>query len=296
MIPSRLLIATDFSESSRTALDFAARLGRQSRAELHVMHAQDPLLAAAAKERGYDLAAEAQEELQRFVAQTPAAAASINGRTPRYHVHVGSAVDAILTVARREQIDLIVVGSRGISGAERLIFGSTTEGLLRRSELSVFVIPDRWSPVHPAEKDLSGTGPVIVGVDMTEPSIVAAKEAAQIASLLDTELVLLHIVPELRVLDRWRAHATAALQANVTAATIELERMVQGLPSGIAVRVQVETGSVPESIAEGVDRVPKGLLVLGRANRADGNSPPGTVAYRVLTLARVPVLMHVMGD
>ncbi len=293
MILARLLLATDFSESSRPALDFAARLARQSGAELHVMHAQDPLLAAAAKEQGYDIAAEAREELERFAAQAPTVAAAIGGRIPQCHVHVGSAVEAILTVARREQANMIVVGAHGMSGAERLIFGSTTEGLLRRSELSVFVVPDRWSPPNPAATDLSGTGPVIVGVDMTETSVVAAREAAWLAALLDTEVILFHVVPELRVLDRWRAHAEAALQANVATATTELERVARGLPAGNVARVQVEAGAVPEAIAEGAERAPKGLLVLGRATRAHGNMTPGTIAYRVLTLAKVPVLMPV---
>jgi len=35
------------------------------------------------------------------------------------------------------------------------------------------------------------------------------------------------------------------------------------------------------------------MLVLGRALRPHGYGPPGAIAYRVLTLARVPVLMHI---
>ena len=48
------------------ALDFAARLANQCGATLHVLHAQDPLLAAAAQSEGIDLVRESREELARF--------------------------------------------------------------------------------------------------------------------------------------------------------------------------------------------------------------------------------------
>ena len=43
---ARILAATDFSDRSLVALGFAARLACRFGAELHVMHAQDPLLSA----------------------------------------------------------------------------------------------------------------------------------------------------------------------------------------------------------------------------------------------------------
>ncbi len=68
--PARILAAVDFSESSRTALAFAARLTGTAGAELHVMHAEEPLLAAAARTRGLDLSAELRDELRAFVSGT----------------------------------------------------------------------------------------------------------------------------------------------------------------------------------------------------------------------------------
>jgi Universal stress protein family len=55
-------------------------------------------------------------------------------------------VDGILDVAHRTGADLIVVGSRRLSGVARLLFGSTTERLLRRSPVSVLVAPADWIP------------------------------------------------------------------------------------------------------------------------------------------------------
>ena len=64
MFPPRVVLAAvDFSEPSRVALVCAARLARQCGAELHVLHAEDPLLAEAARAGGVDLAGETRDEL-----------------------------------------------------------------------------------------------------------------------------------------------------------------------------------------------------------------------------------------
>jgi nucleotide-binding universal stress UspA family protein len=46
--PTTILVAVDFSDASFTALACAARLARQSKATLRVLHVEDPLLSAAA--------------------------------------------------------------------------------------------------------------------------------------------------------------------------------------------------------------------------------------------------------
>jgi hypothetical protein len=49
MIPPRtILTAVDFSDASRVALIFAARLAAHCGAALHLLHAEEPLLLAAA--------------------------------------------------------------------------------------------------------------------------------------------------------------------------------------------------------------------------------------------------------
>ena len=91
MMPARsILAAVDFSAPSRVALEFAARLANQYGATLHVLHAQDPLLAAAAQSEGIDLVRESRDELARFTADrrrrrsvTPAPS---RGHGPQ-HVH-----------------------------------------------------------------------------------------------------------------------------------------------------------------------------------------------------------------
>src|SRR5688572_30015382 len=99
MIPPRIVLAAiDFSESSRTALTFAARLARHSNARLHVVHAQDPLLANAARAAGVDIDVETRAELSSFVQ----IAAPVGGWSPFQEVKDGPAVSVLCDVADRE--------------------------------------------------------------------------------------------------------------------------------------------------------------------------------------------------
>ena len=292
MIPPRtILAATDFSEASRAAIGFAARLARHCRAALHIVHAEDPLLAAAARQGGFDLTTQTREELERLVASAPPAAEC----APQLHTPAGPAVEAILAVADAEHADIVIAGSHGMSGAAKLVFGSTTEKLLRRSVLPVLVVPPGWTSPRPHSADLAGVGPLIAGIDLTEESLEAARAACRLASTLGTTVEAVHVVPHLAVPARWQPHAARALADRVSSARSELEGVVRQLACGAPIEARVDTGSVPDRLASigapAEGRAP--LLVLGKKAPASRGGAPGTIAYRVLSLAHVPVLMHV---
>jgi nucleotide-binding universal stress UspA family protein len=288
--PRSILAAVDFSDTSRTALDFAARLAAHTAATLHVLHAEHPLLHEAAHRTGVDLNKESFDELQQAIdAVQPT-------RHRETHVHVvnGPAVDVIVNIATRENVDLVVVGRHGMSGADRLVFGSTTEGVLRKASVPILVVPRGWTPPRPDRADLTGLGPVIAGIDFSEPAIVAGAAACELARVLSTSVEVAHVVPSLPVLDRWRAHADVAMQQRMCAARTQLNSILRCLRARVPLEVRVVSGGVAQSLADiaapGANRHP--LLVLGRRVERSGGTP-GAIAYRVLSLADVPVLVHV---
>jgi len=290
MIPPKVVLAAvDFSESSRRALTFAARLARHADARLHVVHAQDPLLANAARAAGVDIDAETRAELSTFMQNAPPA----GDWSPFLEVADGPAVSVLSGAADRENADVIVVGAHGMSGIGRLMFGSTTEGMLREVDHSVFVIPDSWTPPRADSDDLSGIGPVVAGVEPTPAAIAAAHAADDLARLLGTSLQLLHVVPPPSVLSRWSAHAETAQRERLDDARERL-REAAATRNVTAEKILVSSGAVAEQLAEAVreegHRHP--LLVLGRRSRAERGGTPGSTAVRVLTLAQVPVLMY----
>lgn len=188
MIPPRLILApVDFSDCSRVSLAFAARLARQCRAELHVLHAESPLLEAAARSRSIDLAGQARAELRGFMETTCPGADGL----PLYYVASGQPTDAICNAAARHRADVIVMGPHGLSRLQRVILGSTTRDVLLRATTDVIVVPPSWAApaVGPA---LEGTGPVVAALRDPASGADTVAAAGALAGSLGTTSETVH--------------------------------------------------------------------------------------------------------
>jgi nucleotide-binding universal stress UspA family protein len=254
-----------------------------------VLHAQEPLLHAAARGRGADLIRETREELAAFTQAT----VSPGGGPVTHHVVVGPPVDVVCDRARREQVDVLVVGLHGMSGAAHALFGSTAEGVLVRSNISVLAVPGSWAPPDPTGTDLAGTGPLVAAIECSTPALLAAAAACRLARVLQTSVEAVHVVPAIGVLARWQAHADTAIDRRLDEARRELTPLLPQLHSEVPVRLQVESGDVVDRLVAATDRCgPHTVLVLGRRSPGARQGAPGAVARRVLAQARVPVLVY----
>ena len=282
MIPPRTILAPiDFSDASRLSLECAARLAARWSAALHVMHAIDPLLAAAAGSRRVDLAGSTRDELVAFSAD-----AAWAGPLAGAHVTVGAAAESICETAERLGADLIVTGARGLTGLNRLVMGTTVEHVIRRSTRPVLTVPG-----HRPSADSAICGPVIAAVEHPDdPGLVAA--AAALAASLDAPLHVVHVVPPLAAPARWRAEADTVIHASVEDARRRLSAAMGALGPAPA-NVHVTTGPVADTLAAEVSRHSDGMavLMLGR-NPPGGGYAPGSVASRVIARATAAVWVH----
>lgn len=293
MIPPRsVLAAVDFSPLSRAAVAFAARLAATCTASFHVLHAEDPGLAAAARARGVELRHETREELAAF-----AASAAAGGPAPVLHVVEGLPVPVICDIAARERVDVIVMASRGTSPPEHGPFGSVTEGVLVRSAVSVMVVPPTWLPPQPGGDDLSGSGPLIVGVECTPPALGAAAAACRLAGLLGTPVHAVHVVAPIGVPDRWQADANAACGRRADEARRELSTALPGLRCQVPLELHVETGNVSGTLAAWAARYgTQAILAMGRRSAQSRRGAPGDIARRVLARTTSPLLVHLSEE
>jgi nucleotide-binding universal stress UspA family protein len=258
-----------------------------------VVHAEDPLLSAAARATGVDLARETRDQLGVFMGSAFPAADWI----PMQHVVPGPAVEAICELADREQTDLVVMAARGMSGAAHAMFGSTTDGVLTRSNVSVLVVPGSWRPARPESSDLSGAGPIIAALEAATPARAATAAACRLAHVLATRVEAIHVVPLIRVLDRWRPHAEAALEQQIAAAHGELEAWLPRLACEAPVDLRIETGAIAEQLAEAARAAGRhSLIVLGRRAPGARHSGPGAIAARLLSVADVPLLVYLTEE
>jgi len=133
-----ILCPVDFSEQSADALRCAVAIRGSGR--ITVLTAIDPLLLAAAGAVYHsrrDLVRRTRVELDEFVSRSVGA----DARHIACIVAQGDAPDAILKAAKRLKSDLIVMGTHGMTGVERLFVGSTTEQVLRRVTIPVLAVP-----------------------------------------------------------------------------------------------------------------------------------------------------------
>jgi nucleotide-binding universal stress UspA family protein len=141
---NRILCPVDFSGHSRLALDYATVIARWYEAEVVALHAYSVAMVPATVGAmpamttvGVPLTREEIErDLETFV--RPVVAADVKTTTT---VTMGTPARSILDTADRIQASLIVMGTHGASGFERLVLGSVTEKVLRKARCPVLVVP-----------------------------------------------------------------------------------------------------------------------------------------------------------
>ena len=146
MLFSKIVVAVDGSESSNKVYDVAAQLAKLSNGKLIIVHVVMPPLpvggglfytdASSIDKLRIDLEESGKKLLQYYSDK------SIN----EYEIAVestlaqGNPPDAIIREAETKGADLIVVGSRGFSGAKQFFIGSVPKSVLHHSRISVLLV------------------------------------------------------------------------------------------------------------------------------------------------------------
>lgn len=137
-----ILCPVDFSEHAERALGYALDLAQLSGAHLNILTAVDPFLDAASTAAGHREAVlrQTQEELQALLQRIATSRGPLR-EAPGIVVVTGNAAEKILEQIAECRSDLVVMGTQGLEGTRRLVFGSTTERVLRESPVPVMAVP-----------------------------------------------------------------------------------------------------------------------------------------------------------
>lgn len=227
-----------------------------------------------------------EQDLKRFVENAR--------RSPQVNIAVlhGPIVPQILREAKVLNADLIVMGTHGLGGFERLVLGSVTEKVLRKAECPVLTVP-------PASAD-APTIPqpfkcIVCAIDFSPASEKALAYALRLAEESGKRLVLLHVVdwptdrhvppgrgPEMSAeRHQYEHHAIKALRASVSEDARQWctcqERTATGRPHEEIVRI---------AAAESAD-----LIVMGVHGRQTLDQMMfGSTTSHVVRSATCPVL------
>lgn len=146
-----ILVATDFSNASRNATEYAAGLAKDFEAKLILVNViVPPIVIEDTSASAYFLS-----EAELFDTDKKLLKKEIERITKEFNLKVdgyirqGSAVDILMEFTSSKHADLIVMGMKG-KGKSNSIFGSTTTMLMRKSLVPVFVIPENcvFKPVY----------------------------------------------------------------------------------------------------------------------------------------------------
>jgi nucleotide-binding universal stress UspA family protein len=290
----RILCPIDFSDSSRHALAHATAVASWYGAAitlLHVSHPEaftNPPLLFDELARGPAMIESAlraaEEEMPKW--SHSVTAAGVNVETL---VECGYPVRHILARAAALPADLVVMGTHGRSGFERLVLGSVTEKVLRQAPCPVMAVPP---PAATAGK-LPYTR-LLCPVDFSDSSEAALRFACSIAEEADARLTIVHVFD-------WEQDDDLMLARFDTAEYFEaVERQARDRLEGL-VTDEARVWSKPETVtARG--KPYREILALADAKQADlivlgvrGRNPIdlalfGSTTNQVVRRARCPVL------
>ena len=143
---TRIMVAFDGSKDATNAVRFAAALSKRFGAELIVAHVfGSPSLGLSAASGmpvpDYsELEDAAKVAGQKVLAAGVQLAADAGVKATGELKEAPSVVEALVEYAAEQKVDLIVVGTRGMTGFKKLIMGSVSSGLVSHAHCPVFVV------------------------------------------------------------------------------------------------------------------------------------------------------------
>lgn len=192
----RILCPVDFSRFAHHAYEQAVALAREFGAEITVVHACAVAPVTSLAPMGAPLALEPARltgearralmaELREFTDDADA-----GGLPVKTAINEHEPVDAIVGTATSWPADLIVMGTHGRSGFERLMLGSVTEKVLRKAPCPVLTVPRRMT----SAKHGVTFSRILCAVDFSPASLRALEYATSIAAAEGPGVQALHVI------------------------------------------------------------------------------------------------------
>jgi nucleotide-binding universal stress UspA family protein len=290
----RILFATDFSRWAQRAEAYACALACSWKATLTVLSVAEfpPGL-------NPDYVVN-QQYLADLLQNASAQLVDLKGRAGRRGIAVTTRVatgipsEEVITAARAEDSDLIVVGTRGKTGLAHILLGSTAERVIRGAPCPVLAV--RTEPVD-IEQEGSGSRPVtleriLVPVDFSDCSLDALEYAAVVAQQAEASLTLVHVLEPVTYGLDFTLDQSKTRHSEVESWRKRLEELASSLRAfHISVESRLWGGLPVDSILDAAQTLPCDLIVMGtHGRRGISHAISGSVAEAVLRKARVPVL------
>jgi nucleotide-binding universal stress UspA family protein len=296
-----LVVATDFSASSKRALAYAVAVARGYGSEIALVHAippepretvpMDPLPLELDRHR-----LEAEEKIRQLAEE-----AHLKDFQNHILVQQGSVWDVLSSIIDRYRAGLLVLGTHGRGGLKKLALGSVAEEVLRLASCPVLTIGPN---AVPPTSDVASFKTILFATDFGPACARAFPYALSLAVTCQAKLILVHMVPPLPVVVTGRFDDSPGIEAaqavtewQVSTKEESIRRLRKLVPQ------DAKLTSQPDYLV-GIDFLPEGILVAAALRKVDlivmgANRVasarmvahmPWTLTHDVICKAKCPVL------
>lgn len=286
-----IVVPTDFSGSSEEALCYAGALAEWYKAKvilLHVMES-DTMKPLRAVDGGMDLIkklkADRQGYLKGLVKLDDLAGVEVEPR-----IVEGVPAFEIIEAARDSVADLIIMGTHGLTGPQRVFFGSVAERVVRMSPLPVLTVrrPEHgFVECSIGGKRILGLKNILMPTDFSEASAYAARYAIALAKEYKARLHVFHVISITATgPDKEFFESEMKQQAQES-----IDRFMKDELTGFEVGRGVKAGEPFQEIVTEARKKDADLIVMGTHGRTFLKyALLGSVASKVVRNAPCPVL------
>ncbi|MGB5808963.1 MAG: universal stress protein [Polyangiales bacterium] len=288
----KILVPTDFSENAEHALTYATGIAEAAGAEVHLLHVPvlpTYLLMDLSYSPGPEVVTRIHEEAEEAVgkhAETVRAA----GVTCVERVRSGPVHEVIRDYAKKESVDLVILGTHGRTGVSKLLYGSVTERVVKTTHTPILVVPPDGAPLPST---------IVIAYDFSTPAKRAADLARALHGLFHGAIHLTHTY-----LDVWAEYTDRGAVTGDAAETrrTALRQGLQGMLEDDArelfsidaqsVQAHLVAGDATDGILGIANDVGATLICAGTTGKSGVERVLlGSVARRLLHDSHVPVLL-----
>lgn len=280
-----ILCPIDYAETSIKVYACAQSLAAHYKADLFLLHVLYSYPAfyidQAYRETARKAQANALRKLKEFAKRQTHGKAQ-----PQCIVKEGIPTDAILSAAELQGVDLIVMGSHGLRGVDRLILGSVLEKVLRKARSPVLVVRRTAHDLDAPGKSVDAfhLRKILVCTDFSGHAHRAFEYGLSFAEEYNAELTVLHVLEHVS-----RPSELRTARAKLTKQYIDSVRREGRNPP--PVKFLVRAGKPYHQIINLASESQSDLVVMGVRGRSSLNSAIfGSATHRVIQLGPCPVL------
>ena len=190
----KILVPTDFSKTSITALEVAAEIASKSSAEITLLHVVEEATPDSYNITGewrttqdwsnrlftLKLLEKAKAQLEKLVLDPKFSSVKVNGE-----LRLGNAFHRMRTIITEHKVDLVVIGTQGQSKLEEMIIGSNTERVVRHAKCPVLSVHKK-----PAKVDFKN---IVYATAMHKDEEVFTKILKRTQQIYDSTIHLVRI-------------------------------------------------------------------------------------------------------